>query len=104
MACMVAQRRREFGIRLALGARPGVIARMVLREGAAITIAGLALGAPSGVAASSWGREVLYGLQAVETRIWVLAAAGILLVAIVTTWAPARMAADIDPQKTLREE
>jgi predicted permease len=104
MAGMVAQRRREFGIRLALGARPGVIARMVLREGAAIALAGLALGAPSGFAASRWGRKVLYGLQAVETRIWVLAAAGILLVAVVTTWAPARMAADIDPQKTLREE
>ena len=104
MACMVAQRRREFGIRLALGARPGVIARMVLREGAAIAVAGLALGVPSGFAASRWGREVLYGLQAVETRIWALAAAGILLVALVTTWVPARMAAEIDPQKTLREE
>ena len=104
MACMVAQRRREFGIRLALGARAGVIARMVLREGTAIALAGLALGVPSAFAASRWGREVLYGLQAVETRIWALAAAGILLIAVVTTWVPARMAADIDPQKTLREE
>jgi len=104
MACMVARRRREFGIRLALGARPGVVARMVLREGAAIAVAGLILGVPAGFAASRWGREVLYGLQAVESSIWALAAAGILLVAVVTTWIPARMAADIDPQKTLREE
>ncbi len=104
MACLVAERRREFGIRLALGARPGVIARMVLREGAAIALAGLALGAPSAFAASRWGRDMLYGLQADETRVWALAAAGILLVAVVTTWAPARMAAAIDPQKTLREE
>jgi ABC-type antimicrobial peptide transport system permease subunit len=104
MACLVAERRREFGIRLALGARPGVIARMVLREGVAISVAGLALGAPSAFVASRWARDVFYGLQPVETRVWALAAAGILLVAIVTTWTPARMAADIDPQKTLREE
>lgn len=46
MAYMVAQRRREFGIRLAVGASPGALSWMVLQEGAIIAIAGLALGAP----------------------------------------------------------
>lgn len=104
MAYMVAQRRREFGIRLAVGATPALIARMVLREGSAIGIIGLALGMPCAFAASKWGREALYGLQRMEAGIWALAALGILLVAVVTAWVPAQMAAGIDPQKTLREE
>jgi ABC-type antimicrobial peptide transport system permease subunit len=104
MAYMVAQRKREFGIRLALGAGPTVIARMVLREGSAIAIAGLALGLPCAFAAGKWGRDALYGLQATEAGIWAVAATGILLVALSTAWVPARMAAGIDPQKTLREE
>jgi putative ABC transport system permease protein len=104
MAHMVAQRRREFGIRLAVGAGPGVIARMVLREGGAIGISGLAFGVPCAFAASKWGQEALYGLQAMEARIWPIAALGILLVAVLAAWVPARMAAAIDPQTTLREE
>ncbi len=104
MAYMVAQRRREFGIRLAVGASPSVIARMVLSEGGAIGIAGLAIGIPCALAANKWGREALFGLQAMEARIWALAAMGILLVALLTVWVPARMAAGIDPQRTLREE
>jgi ABC-type antimicrobial peptide transport system permease subunit len=100
IAYMVAQRRREFGIRLAVGATAGMITRMVLWEGGAIGIAGLALGVPFAFAASNWGREALYGLQAMEAAIWAVAALGILLVAVLTAWLPAR----IDPQKTLREE
>jgi putative ABC transport system permease protein len=104
MAYMVAQRRREFGIRLAVGATPGALARMVLREGTLVALAGLALGLPCAFGASRWGREALYGLRAAEVLIWALAGLGILLVALVTAWVPARMAAGIDPQKTLREE
>jgi predicted permease len=104
MAYMVAQRRREFGIRLAVGASPQVIARMVLREGTAIGIAGLTLGIPCAFAVSRWGRDALYGLQAMQVELWALAAVGILLVAVVTAWVPARIAAGVDPQKTLRED
>ena len=104
MAYMVAQRKREFGIRLAVGASPRVIARMVLREGFAIGIAGLALGIPCAFAASRWGREALYGLRSMETGIWLAGGTGILLVTMLTTWIPARVAARIDPQKTLKDE
>jgi putative ABC transport system permease protein len=104
MAYMVAQRKREFGIRLAVGASPRALSRMVLQEGAIIAMAGLALGVPCVFAASKWGRAAFYGLQAMEAGIWALAASGILLVALLTTWIPARMAAGIDPQKALREE
>ena len=104
MAYMVTQRRREFGIRLAVGASPQVIARMVLREGGTIGIAGLALGIPCAFGVSRWGREALYGLQAMQLELWVLAGLGILLVAVLTAWVPARIAAGVDPQKTLRED
>jgi len=104
MAYMVTQRRREFGIRLAVGASPGLIERMVLREGGAIGIAGLALGIPCAFAAGKWGREALYGLQTIQFGIWPIAGLGILLVSLLAAWVPARIAARIDPQKTLREE
>ncbi len=104
MAYMVAQRRREFGIRMAVGAQPTVIARMVLTEGAAIGVAGLALGAPCALMASRWGRTELYGLTAKEPGIWALAALGILTIAILTALVPARTAAGIDPQRTLRDD
>lgn len=104
MAYMVAQRKREFGIRLAVGASPTAIARMVLREGVAIGIAGLMLGVPCAFAASKWGQEAIYGLQEMKTALWALAALGILLVAVLTAWAPARTAAGINPQRALREE
>lgn len=104
MAYMVAERKREFGIRLAVGASPDVIARMVLREGSVIAVAGLALGVPCAFAARKWGREALYGLHPIEVGIWAVAAIVILLVAVLTAWFPARIAAGIDPQKTLREE
>ena len=103
MACLVAQRRREFGIRLALGASSRAIARMVLREGIAIEIGGLGLGMPCAFVSSQWGREALYGLHAMKAGIWVTAAIGILLVTTLTAWIPARVAARIDPQMTLKD-
>lgn len=104
MVYMVGQRRREFGIRLAVGASPGVIARMVLREGSTVGIAGLILGAPLAYAASKWGREAMYGLDAIQTGIWILAALAILFVTVSTAWIPARIAAATDPHHALREE
>jgi predicted permease len=104
MAYMVAQRRREFGIRLAIGASPTAIAQMVLREGTMIGITGLALGIPCAFAVSRWGREALYGLRAMQGELWGLAGFGILVLSVLTAWVPARVAAGVDPQKTLRED
>jgi ABC-type antimicrobial peptide transport system permease subunit len=104
MAYMVAQRRREFGIRLAIGATPGRIALLVLREAGAIGIAGLLLGIPCAYAGSKWGQQALYGLKAMQGEIWASAALGILLVIMLTAWIPAHVAAMLNPQIALKEE
>ena len=104
MAYRVTQRRREFGIRLAIGARPDVIARLVVKEGAVTGLAGLALGIPFALLASHWESNQLYGLTAQDPALWALAALGILAVTMLAIWLPAHSAAAIDPQKILRED
>jgi putative ABC transport system permease protein len=104
MAYMVAQRRREFGIRLAIGATPRRIALLVLREAGAIGIAGLLLGIPCAYAGSKWGQQALYGLAAMQAVVWGGAAMGILAVIMLTAWIPARVAARMNPQSALKEE
>lgn len=103
MAYTVARRRRKFGIRVAIGASPANISRMVLREGIAVGIGGLVIGIPCAFAASRWGQEALFGLQSAKVAIWSAAALGILLITVLTTWFPARAAGAVNPQQTLRD-
>jgi predicted permease len=100
----VAQRTREIGVRLALGAKAGQILAMVLREGLAI----LALGAPAGIlAAILLSRLIstqLYGVRPGDP--WALAAALLLIasVALLASWLPARRASRVNPIAALRAE
>lgn len=101
MAYTVAQRRREIGIRLALGATPAAVRRFILTQGATLTVAGLAIGA----AASLGLARVLTALMADvgATGPWVApAVVGLLLViALFACYLPARSATRLDPVETL---
>jgi predicted permease len=103
MSHTVSQRRREIGVRLALGARPGGIIGLVARRFGAIVLAGLA----AGVGLSLWAGRFIDALlfQLTPSDPWTLGGAVIVLalVAALAAWVPARRAARLDPAQVLRE-
>ena len=101
-AAMVAAREREFGIRLALGASPRTIARLVIRGGAAWMGAGLALGAAGVVAVARLVRSMLYDVPALDPLALGSAVAILLLAAAIALYVPLRRAARVDPIAALR--
>jgi predicted permease len=100
----VAQRRREIGIRAALGAAPRRIVAMVLRQGGALAAAGAALGVAVALATTRAIGSVLYEVEPVDATSFVLALAVLGGAALLATWLPARRAARVDPMVALRSE
>ncbi|HET9265318.1 MAG TPA: ABC transporter permease [Vicinamibacterales bacterium] len=104
MAFVVARRKKELGIRLALGAQPGYVIWMVMREVLLLLAIGLALGIPSAIALGRFVSSQLYGIDPSDP--WI-AGATVLLLAVVSALAgliPARRASRIDPILALRYE
>ncbi len=104
MAFVVAQRRKELGIRLALGAQPGLLIWMVMREVLLLLGIGLAVGVPSAMGLGRYVASQLYGIQARDPFI---APSTVLLLTIVSAAAgliPAQRASRIDPMLALRQE
>ena len=104
MSFLVTQRRREIGVRMALGATPREVVRHVLGFAARWTAAGLAAGAFGAFAATRWLRSLLFQVEPGDP--WALAAAVAVLavVALASAAAPAGRAAGVDPAETLRDE
>jgi predicted permease len=104
IAQSVAQRTRELGIRMALGAAPQAVSRLVLREGMTLAVMGTALGVPAAVAAERVMRRMVEGIGGLDLMI--LASVGVLLgvVTLAACWIPARRAARVDPLVALRYE
>jgi len=99
----VAQRRREIGIRLALGAQPRSVGRLILRNGLVLTTIGLAIGLVAALALVRVMRTLLYEVEPTDP----VAVGGVTLLllatAIVASWRPARQAMRVDPVALLRE-
>ena len=104
LAYSVSARVREFGIRAALGASPEKLLRMILREGWAVAVPGLAAGAGVALAFARWMKSLLYQLSPMDPAS--LAAVGLLLcgITLLSVWLPARRAARVDPGTALRIE
>ena len=99
----VSRRRTEIGIRMALGAAPGGVVRMVLRRVAMLVGVGVIVGAGASVWASRFVATLLYGLQPRDPVTLVGAALVLSLIGALAGWIPARRAARIDPARVLRE-
>jgi putative ABC transport system permease protein len=104
MAHLVAFRTSEIGIRMALGASPRVVMRMVLGHGRRLTLLGIALGIVGAFLASRLMQQALFEVSAADPIIYLAVAATLLLVAEFASWLPARRATRIDPVIALRGE
>jgi len=104
MALSVSQRTREIGIRLALGATHGAVTRMVLRQGLAVVLAGLAVGTAGALALTGSMRRLLYAVEPTDPGTYVAVAMTLVGCAAAACWLPARRAAGVDPLTALRTE
>jgi putative ABC transport system permease protein len=104
LAYAVALRRREIGVRLALGARGRDVARLVVGGGLGLAVAGLAAGLAASFCLERAVRAVLFEVEAVDPPTYLLVAAALLATAVLSSALPARRAARIDPMATLRCE
>ena len=104
MAYAVARKTNEIGIRMALGAERGTILAMVLRETAAIVVAGIVVGVPAAWIASSLLKTRLFGLTPHDPWSIGLSVAATLLVTMIAGYIPARRASRVDPMVALRYE
>lgn len=104
VAGAVARRRKELSIRMALGAEPRNVLRMVLRDGVGLVGLGVLLGVPGVWMAGRVLRGVIVGTSPFDVVTLSAVAAGLLLVTMVATWIPARGATRIDPAQSLRAD
>jgi ABC-type antimicrobial peptide transport system permease subunit len=100
----VGQRRRELGIRLALGASPAGIGRMIVGEGLKIVGIGMAVGLLLAIGLARASTSLLFGITASDPSTFTGVAALILIVTLLAAWAPASRAMRVDPAGTLRSE
>src|SRR5262249_26378163 len=100
----VAQRTREIGIRLALGAERRDILRLALRQGFRLVAIGIALGLAGAIAATRALRSLLFGVGPTDPFTFVAITLLLALVALLACWFPARRATQVDPMVALRAE
>ena len=104
VACQVAQRTNEFGVRLALGASPGGLLRLVLWQASRLLLFGLAIGLAFSFATNRLLASQLFGLSPHDPLLLMTVSVLLLLVALLASFLPARRAARVDPMEALRYE
>jgi putative ABC transport system permease protein len=100
----VAQRKRELGIRIALGARPGDVLKLVTGEGMALAIIGVALGLMAALALTRVMEGLLFGVSATDPLTFMVIALLLMFVALLACYIPARRATKVDPLIALKSE
>ena len=104
LAYLVAERTREIGIRLAVGAGAGRVQRMILGQGLRLTLVGLILGGAVSVAAVRVLRSWMYEMSVYDAPTFTAVAVLLCIVALIASWLPARRASRVDPAVALRAD
>jgi putative ABC transport system permease protein len=104
MAYSVTARSREMGVRIALGARPSEVRRLVVVQGLGLLAGGLALGLPAAILGARLLRTLLYGISPTDPATIAAVAGMLVLVAVAAAYVPARRATRVDPVVALRGE
>jgi ABC-type antimicrobial peptide transport system permease subunit len=104
LSYMVTERRREIGIRMALGAKPSRVLAQVMKHGLLLTTVGIAAGLASALGLNRLMASTLFGVQPTDSGTMAAVVLTILLVAVVACWMPAWRASRIDPNVALRED
>jgi putative ABC transport system permease protein len=104
LAYLVSQRTHEIGVRLAIGATPRDVVRLFVREGAALTLVGVAGGLAGALAVTRALATLLFGVTTTDPLTFTSVAGALAIVALVASYVPARRAARIDPMQALRTD
>jgi ABC-type antimicrobial peptide transport system permease subunit len=104
LAFRVNRRTAEIGVRMAFGARRGQVLWLILRGNLLLTSIGVMIGLPLAVLVAKALSSSLYGVSPFDPLIYLLAVAGLVLVALASSALPARRAASVDPVEALRTE
>jgi putative ABC transport system permease protein len=104
MSYVVAQRTHEIGIRMALGAGTGNVLRLIVGNGLWLAIMGVLLGAVGAFGLTRLMKSLLFGVVPTDVSTFVVVAIGLIAVALVACYLPARRATKIDPLRALRNE
>ena len=104
LSYLVSERRREIGVRLAIGADAHVVLRDVLAQSARLAALGIALGLAASAVATRWLGSLLFGVSPLDPRVLGGVSVLLMLVALVASVIPARRAASVDPMLVLRSE
>jgi ABC-type antimicrobial peptide transport system permease subunit len=104
IAYNVTQRTHEMGVRIALGARAGDVARLVIGEAVRVGAIGIAAGVALALWATRWVKPLLYDVSPTEPGIYLAVSLVLLAVAVLASWVPARRATRVDPNVALRAE
>jgi len=104
LSYIVAQRTRELGVRLALGARRSALAWLVMRQTAQLVVAGVAIGVALALIFGRVVQDLLYGVRTGDAWTLGIVAGLLFLSALIASWQPARRAASVNPVEALRAE
>jgi putative ABC transport system permease protein len=104
VAYSVARRTQEIGIRVALGAQPGDVMRLVLGQGGRLALIGVTVGLTVALALTRWMASLLFGVSAADPLTFIVVATLLVLVALAACYVPARRATKMDPMVALRYE
>jgi ABC-type antimicrobial peptide transport system permease subunit len=104
ISCAVSQRRREIGIRLALGAQQGELQRMVVRHGLVLAGIGVIIGLGAAAGLTRLMSSLLFGISPLDPMTYAAGALLLAMAAVLASYLPARRASAVDPVEALRAE